>query len=185
MSAAPGPEPALAQLQRTLDRLEAAEQIRSALALYCHAVDLRAVGPLSDLFAPEAEFRAVNFPQGGGTVLVRQGRAAIVRVCLGLDPVELRHHLANASIDVAPDARSARTSAYFLHTHPQRMSGGLYEGDWSRAADGAWQIRRWQVTLGWEKQFPEPGYTFSESLATHARGHGLPVQWGGSQAEAG
>ena len=45
------------------------------------ALDLRAVGPLSDLFAPEAEFRAVNFPQGGGTVLVRQGRAAIVRVC--------------------------------------------------------------------------------------------------------
>lgn len=164
-------------LQRTVQRLEAAEQLRSALARYCHAVDLRAVEALTALFAEDAEFRAVNFPHGGGRVLVRQGRAAIIGVCLALDAVELRHHMANVSIDVAPDAASARTSAYFLHTHPQRMSGGLYEGDWSRSAQGAWQIRQWQVTLGWEKTFPDPGYTFSDSLSAHARGAGMPVAW--------
>ena len=179
------PDPCAVQLQalhRVLDRLEAAEQLRSALAMYCHAVDLRAVDTLSDLFAADAEFRAVNFPKGGGTQLLRHGREAIVRVCLALDAVELRHHMANVGVDVSRDATTARTSAYFLHTHPQRMSGGLYEGDWARSTDGNWQILRWQVTLGWERRFPEPGYTFSESLARHTQGHGLPVQWAGGSA---
>lgn len=162
---------------RALRRLEAAEQLRSALARYCHAVDLRAVDELSSLFAEDAEFLAVNFPQGGGRRLVRRGRASILSVCLALDAVELRHHMANVSVDVAKDAASARTSAYFLHTHPMKMSGGLYEGAWTRTEQGAWQIRRWQVTLGWEKAFVQPGYAFSDSLAAHAEGGGLPVTW--------
>jgi hypothetical protein len=170
--------PALAAIAQEVGRLRAAELIRNALAAYAFAVDSRSIDDLTALFNSDAEFRAVNFPAGGGNCLVRKGLPAILKICLALDAVELRHHISNVSIDVAPDGCSASSSAYFLHTHPDRMSGGVYEGRWTHSVDGQWQIAWWQVTLGWEKAFTNPGYTFSEPMAAHTACHASPgVKW--------
>lgn len=144
--------------------LRSAEIIRNKLADYAFAVDSRNTETLYSLFTSDAEFRALNFPGVGNGSLVRAGRPAILKICLALDAVELRHHISNISIDVAPDNCSAQTRAYFLHTHPARISGGVYEGRWTMSSAGDWQISWWQVTLGWEKAFYSPGYAFSEPL---------------------
>lgn len=184
MSASGVPVGSGIDLAQAVARLQAAELLRSALAAYSHAVDTRDLEALSALFASDAEFHAVNFPAGGGSTMVRSGRAAILKVCLALDPVELRHHISNVSVDVAPDARTAVSSAYFLHTHPARMSGGVYEGRWACSAREGWQIVRWQVTLGWEQAWREPGYTFSEPLSAHTLFRGRPVAWDRTLADA-
>ena len=165
---------ALAAIAQEVGRLRAAELIRNALASYAFAVDSRNLSDLGALFTADAEFRAINFPSGGGSSLIRKGRPAILKICLALDAVELRHHISNVSIDVAPDGRSASSSAYFLDTHPNRMSGGVYEGRWALSTECQWQIVWWQITLGWEKAFTHPGYTFCEPMAAHTACHASP-----------
>jgi uncharacterized protein (TIGR02246 family) len=129
-----------ASIESRLERLEAAEDIRSLLRRYTSTMDaLPPISELADLFTEDATLNT-----GSAEVV---GRAAILehydRVLSPL--VSCRHYLSNSTIEpLGPGV--ARHRSYFVALLNGEGEAKLIQGDYDdelvRGADGAWRFRR-------------------------------------------
>ncbi len=170
----------IASLSQRVQRLEAAEAVRSTFAEYTHHLDGGQVDDLLDLFTEDVRFLAVDYPPGTGGTLEKRGRQGVAEVYGGLRFGSFRHHTSNTSISVADDASSAELSSYFATASPFAWGGGLYQGTLVRDPD-RWRIREWQVTStwGWRVRTDDRPYLDQPlaGVAPHALRGGRPVRW--------
>jgi hypothetical protein len=131
-------------LERRIERLEAAESIRNLKARYCTLCDDGYVASeLAELFTEDATW------DGGTSLGVHHGRAAIQRFFESM-PATLSfaiHHVTNGSIEVAPDAKSATGQWLLLQMGTAANNGralwiaGTYDDTYVRVEE-RWRFQR-------------------------------------------
>jgi hypothetical protein len=162
-------------LARRVERLEIIEKVRSTFHEYTHYLDGGFVGDLLQVFTPDAEMIAANYPPGSGEDVVLSGREGIRAIYEPLSFGAFRHHATNSTVAVADDLASAELSSYFITASQYGFGGGLYQGTFV-PYEGMWRIASWRVasTWGWRLEGQAPPY-LAEVLGSHALREGKPV----------
>jgi hypothetical protein len=163
------------ELRSRIARLEAREACVSSFNEYLHHLDAVYTDELLAVFAADAHLDVVNFPPGSGRNLAFDGRDAIRKLYEKVPAGISRHHSANVTVAVRPDAQEAELSAYFITSSAYGFGGGLYQGTLA-PADGRWCFTRLRIvsTWGWVLPQETPPY-LSEHLGLGALRDGRPV----------
>ncbi len=165
-------------LEARIARLEATEAVRRAFNRYLWFLDGGRVDDLLEVFTDDAVMEAMNYPPGTGGTLAFRGRSEIEQIYRPLRAGAFRHNSANTSIEIAPDARSARLTAYFLTAAPNAIQGGVYEGELVAVTEdpaGEWRIARWRVSSQWGWNVSGDPKPYVNPLAAFTIGDGRPV----------
>jgi hypothetical protein len=112
--------------------------------------------------------------------VVRHGPKAIHKYFSDLPFGYFRHHKANMSFDVSPDAKTAVVSAYFLTDFPEGNQGGLYEVTFRKEAEHGWRISLLHVASTWGWHVGAGGKAdilYFDPLAKGTLRGGSPVVW--------
>lgn len=154
-------ETRLAVAEARLARLEAKEAVLGAFNAYLYHLDVGYPDELvRDVFTDDAVLEVVNFPPGTMQDLLLTGHAEISPLYVDhtrtAPAIQGGHHASNIAVDVAPDARSAHLSAYFMTSGGEGgyVQGGQYQGEAVPDDDGRWRFRRFRILSGWGWKVP-------------------------------
>ena len=173
----------VAVLRRAVARLEAKEEAVAVFNRYLYALDIDRADELVACFAPDAVLHVLNFPPGSHKDLHLHGpdeiRPLYARHAGGETPsIKGGHHSANRAVEVAPDARSAEVSAYFMTSTGGcgYVQGGQYQLRVERRADG-WRIAEMNIISGWGWGVAEPMARTASVPAERAWREGRPAAY--------
>ena len=149
----------LEELRTRVARLEAKEEVLSALNRYLYSLDTGFGADIIDSYTDDAVLDVPNFPDAGGKDLHFEGREEIAPLYAPYGKRGLRigggHHTANIAVNVAHDLASAEVSAYFMTAIPNGVQGGRYEGVMRNEPDGKWRWATLTITSAWGWRTPD------------------------------
>jgi len=167
----------LQNLQARIARIEAKEACLATFHEYLHYLDGEMVDDLVDLFAPDAQVEAMNYPPGTGKDRICRDHEEIRPLYAEHKGILSRHHAANVTINVSLEEMVADLSAYFITAVNYGFSGGIYEATF-RPVDGKWRFTWLRIASDWGWIIPQDYPPFlADSLGARALREGRPVPY--------
>lgn len=125
-------------LEERLERLEAIEDIRNLMALYCRSVDMRDQEAFLSIWQEDAVYEV---PHG-----VADGKARISEMFHTIinNRQKLHHHTTNAAIEVEEEQATAVSDVFYYRLDMQGKSelmSGTYRDEFSKST-GQWLFKR-------------------------------------------
>ncbi len=171
------------ELRARIARIEAKDACLSTFNEYLYYLDGEFTEELIGLFAKDALLEVMQYPPGSGINLELKGHKEILPLYEEHKGISTRHHAANVTVNVNPEAETADLSAYFATAINFGMTGGLYEAS-LKLIDGKWLFTWLRICSNWGwiilQEYPP---LLEDPLSANSFRKGKPVIYEPSKAK--